>query len=335
MATFNTYQQPAAETPLARKWFVRALVASIIIHGVLFAAFRATKLEHFDAPAERLVPRNFSLGRVDIDPKTLSDEPEKTQAEQPASPQPAPSIAIPDDKPTADANPQDVVYKPTAPDVVKPIATENPKVSDADLKMMTKMQQTVTNDLDTELNKVSEQLIKDKTQSNTKSLLKFSENTKPGGSGNPAGSGESAIPGMESLDDALKGTGGGLHNGDKIGIRGGALFEFNKAELRKEALGDLEKLAERIKHYPKATLIIEGYADSIGSISDPQYNIKLSKDRAEAVKSYLEIAGIDESRIQAIGNGSTKFIDPPTYDPAKQAMEPNNRRVEIEFSIPN
>ena len=330
MATFNTYQQPVAETPLARKWFVRALVASIIIHCVLFFAFRATKLEHFNAPTERLVPRNFSLGRVDVDPKSLSDEPEKTQAEQPASPQPAPNIAIPDDKPVVDANPQDVLYKPTAPDVVKPIATENPKVSDADLKALTKIQQNASNDLDNELNKVSEQLIKDKTQSDNKSLLKFSENTKPGGSGNPAADGQSGIPGTKSLDDALAGTGGGLKDGDKIGIRGGALFEYDSAELRPDAMDDLKKLARIVKLYPNAIFSVGGYADSFGT---PEYNLTLSQRRADAVKSWLLITvGVSPDKIEAMGYGSTSFVVSPNGTVVEQEK---NRRVEIAIKFPH
>ena len=200
MATFNTYQHPAAESPLARKWFVRALFASLAIHAVLFFAFRTTKLEHFNPPVERLVPRTFALGRADIDPKVLADEPEKKEESQSTSPQPVPNIDIPADKPSADANPQDVVYKPTAPEMIKAIATDNPKVSDADLKNLTKMQQSVSTDLDKEMNQVSEQLIKDKTSTTSKSLLKFADKTKTGGGGNPAAEGDSAIPGMESLD---------------------------------------------------------------------------------------------------------------------------------------
>jgi outer membrane protein OmpA-like peptidoglycan-associated protein len=335
MPTFNTYQQPAVETPLARKWFIRALIASLLIHAALFATFRATKLEHFNPPVERLVPRTFALGRAQVDEKLLSDEPEKKQEDQQSTPQPVPAIDIPQDKPTADANPQDAVYKPTAPDLVKPIATENPKVTDSDLKNLTKMQQSVSKDLDNDLNKVSEQLIKDKTLSTSKSLLKLSETTKTGGSASTAAGGESAIPGMKSLDDALSSTGGGLKNGDKIGIRGGALFQYDSADLLPDGMNDLKKLALRVKQYPNATLIIEGYADSIGSVTDPQYNKDLSQRRAESVKNFLQTMGIEDFRIQAVGEGSTKFIDPPTYDPAKQAMEPNNRRVEIVFTFPH
>ena len=327
MSTFNTYQHPAAESPLARKWFVRALFASLAIHAVLFFTFRTTKLEHFNPPVERLVPRTFALGRVDIDPKSLADEPEKKQEDQSNSPQPIPNIDIPSDKPTADANPQNVVYKPTAPDIVKPIATENPKVSDADLKNLTKMQQSVSTDLDKEMNQVSEQLIKDKTSTTSKSLLKFADKSKTSNGGNPAAEG---IPGTKSLDDALVGTGGGLQNGDKIGIRGGALFEYDSADLRPDAMTDLNKLAEVVTRHSNATFSIVGYADSFGSAD---YNLTLSQRRADAVKSWLLLATkVNPDRLQATGRGSTNFVVSPSGTVAEQEK---NRRVEIEFILPH
>ncbi len=335
MRTFNTYQQPAVATPLARKWFIRALIASLIIHAAVFAAFRSTKLKTFTTSTERLVPRNFSLARVAVNASALSDEPEKKDvAQENNTPEVVPNIEIPKESPAADANPQDAVYTPTAPEAVKPIVSDNPKVTDDDLKNLAKMQQNVSKELDSDLNKVSEQLINDKSRTSTKSVVKFSENTKAGAAGNPAGS-DSAIPGMKSLDEALSSTGGGLQSGDKIGIRGGALFEFDKAELLPSATEGLKNLALRVKQHPNASLIIEGYADSIGSTNDPQYNIDLSQRRAEAVKAFLQTMGIDQSRVQAVGKGSTKFIDPPTYDPAKQALEPDNRRVEIVITFPH
>lgn len=339
MRTFNTYQQPAANAPLARKWFIRALIASLIIHAGIFIAFRSTKLKDFTPyTTARLVPRNFSLTRVAVDESQLaqSDEPEKKQAEDPKSSaqQPVPAIAVPDEKPTADTTPPDVVFTPTGTDMAKPITIDNPKATDNGLKNLANMQKTVSKELDNDINKVSEQLINDRTQTSSKSTLKFAESTKPGVPGGAAGN-DSAIPGMKSLDDALSSTGGGLQSGDKIGIRGGALFEFDKADLLPAAMNDLKKLAFYVNQHPKATLVIEGYADSIGSQTDPQYNTDLSQRRADSVKNYLQSVGVDPSRLQAVGKGSTNFIDPPTYDTAKQALEPDNRRVEIIFTFPH
>ncbi len=74
---------------------------------------------------------------------------------------------------------------------------------------------------------------------------------------------------------------------------------------------------------PNASLSIEGYADSIGANTDPQYNKDLSQRRANAVKIWLPPgpwgSKVEADRLQAVGNGSTNFIDPPTYDPTAEA----------------
>lgn len=330
MPTFNIYQQPGAQTSLAKKWFFRALILSLLIHAALFAAFRSTKLETLTPYTARLVPRNFSLTRVAVDESVLSDQSEqKPDAQQNSNTQLAvPTVNIPKESPTVDNNPPDVVFKPNAPEL---IATENPKTADSGLKSLEKMQQSVSKELDNDLNKVSDQLINDKSQTSSKTVVKFADSGKAGAPGNSGDA--SAIPGTKSLDEALSSTGGGLQSGDKIGIRGGALFAFDSADLLPGAMDDLKKLAAKLqeveKHHPKAAFVVEGYADSIGANTDPQYNKDLSQRRADAVMDYLETMGVDRSRIQAVGNGSTDFIDPPTYDPAKQALEPDNRRVEI------
>lgn len=328
MARFNTYQSGAAERPIIRKWLLRALIVSLLLHAGLFVAFRATKLEHFSPYTERLVPRAFtSLGRVEIDAKLLEPAPDKPEEPQKTSPQIA-NIELPKETPSAEKNPEEIVYKPNAPELVKPIVNEKPKIDNSNLQTMVKAQQNTAHDLDRELNSVRDQLIKDKPKISSNALLKLSDTTRSGGNASDG----AGIPGLKSLDEALAGTGGGLHSGDKIGIRGGALFEFDKADLLPGAIGNLQKLGAIVKRYPNATLIIEGYADSIGS---PDYNLVLSQRRADAVRSWLTtIMGVDPAKIRAVGYGSTNFIDTPTYNPSRQAEEQNNRRVEIGFRFP-
>lgn len=332
MATFNTYQQPYAERPIARKWFIRALLASLALHAALFFTFRATKMEHIEPAENRLVPVHLnSLGRVEIDEKIFNEDKKQPDPTTAKTDNPVPNIDIPQEKPTADVNPQDTVFKPNAPDVVKNIVIDKPGTTDTDTKALDKMQQSVSKEVDNALNAMNEQLIKDGTK-NSKPLLKYSDTQ---GAGASTKGGEAGIPGMKSLEDALSNTGGGLQNGDKIGIRGGALFSFDKADLdlsNKETVARLQTLATIIQRYPKSTLIIEGYTDSIG---DAQYNLNLSQQRADAVRNFLtQVVGIAPTRVQAVGKGSSEFIDPPTYDIAKQDKESNNRRVVIKFRMP-
>ncbi len=324
MPTFNNYQIGAQERPIVRKWFLLALVVSIALHIALFIVFRVTKLEHFEPYTERLVPRVFtSLGRAEIDPKLLEPEPEKTEEPKTSTPD-VTKFQLPDDKPSVEKNPDDVVFKPGAPEAVKPLVNDKPKLDGTSLQDMAKMQQSTANDIEKDLGSLSDQLLKDKPKVSSASLLKLSEKI----AASSAATGGTNIPGLKSLDEALSGA-GGLGNGDKIGIPGGALFQFDSAELSTDSLGNLQKLGTLVKRYKTAKFSIEGYSDSIGS---PDYNLALSQRRTESVKMWLvNSMGVDPARISVRGFGSTKFIDPPT---GSQQQQSNNRRVEIAVTFP-
>jgi outer membrane protein OmpA-like peptidoglycan-associated protein len=330
MPAFNIYQPTVSETRLARKGFIWALAFSVFLHIGLYFFFMSTKLQHFTPYTERLVPRAFTLlGRVTVNESQANDETEKQQ-QSPAqkAAQDVKNIDLPQDAPTSDSAPaKDLVYTPSATPV-NVIANEKPTVSDTNLKALEKTQ-TSSQDMDADLKSVSEQLLKDKTKTTSTSLLKLSDSTKSGAVGGHGTAGDSDIPGTKSLDDALKGTGGGLQNGDRIGIPGGALFEYDKADLRAEAIENLRKLALIVKRYPGATFSIDGYADSFGS---PAYNKDLSQRRADAVKAWLLVnVGVDPFKIEARGLGSTNFVVPPSGTPEEQEK---NRRVEIGIKFP-
>jgi outer membrane protein OmpA-like peptidoglycan-associated protein len=105
---------------------------------------------------------------------------------------------------------------------------------------------------------------------------------------------------------------------------GGALFDYDKADLRADALDEMQKLGELIRRNPRATFRIEGHTDSIGS---REYNLELSLRRALAVKSWLvQSLRIDPSRIETIGFGPDKLL--VKADRSIDEQQPN-RRVEI------
>lgn len=112
-----------------------------------------------------------------------------------------------------------------------------------------------------------------------------------------------------------------------IAMSADVLFDFDKAELRKESRPELEKLAAVLKEYPNATARIEGHADGKG---DAAYNQKLSERRAEAIRKWLENEGV-KTRLSSKGWGKTKPVAPNvrpdgTDDPQGRQK---NRRVEI------
>ena len=103
-------------------------------------------------------------------------------------------------------------------------------------------------------------------------------------------------------------------------------FPFDSAVIGEEdqtAIGDaITTYRSDAKFAGKEKILISGHADRVG----PQdYNLELSKKRAEAVRQQLMIAGIPEKDITVLAFGE---VDPAikTDDEVKNAW---NRRVEI------
>lgn len=76
------------------------------------------------------------------------------------------------------------------------------------------------------------------------------------------------------------------------------------------------------KDYPALRVEISGHTSNEGK---REFNMKLSRKRAEAVKDYLVSAGIDESRIGTIGYGPDK----PIADNDTKEGQEKNRRIEF------
>lgn len=100
-------------------------------------------------------------------------------------------------------------------------------------------------------------------------------------------------------------------------------FDFGKATIRSHSDSSLNKLAQLLVN-KGFSLKLAGYTDNVGSASA---NLKLSRDRAEAVKTYLAQQGADPSKITAEGYGKAHPIATNKTDKGRQI----NRRVE--FSI--
>ncbi len=101
-------------------------------------------------------------------------------------------------------------------------------------------------------------------------------------------------------------------------------FDFDKSDLKEESLPELDLAAEFLKSHPDIRVRIEGHTDDVGS---DEYNLQLSKRRAEAVKKYLLTKGIEERRITTIGYGKSQ---PKIKDTSPEARA-QNRRVEMKI----
>jgi OOP family OmpA-OmpF porin len=103
---------------------------------------------------------------------------------------------------------------------------------------------------------------------------------------------------------------------------GDVLFAFGKAYLSPKADRNVEKLAVFLNKYPNRNVLIEGHTDSVGS---DEYNLDLSRRRADSVKDRLVEDGIDPARITTVGYGK-KYPAVSNDTDANRAL---NRRVEV------
>jgi outer membrane protein OmpA-like peptidoglycan-associated protein len=98
-------------------------------------------------------------------------------------------------------------------------------------------------------------------------------------------------------------------------------FEFNKDVIKPSSFPFLDEIVNVLRE-KEWNLKLEGHTDNKGS---DDYNLKLSKARANSVKKYLEDKGIKPTRIEADGFGSTK----PIADNSTEEGREKNRRVEF------
>ena len=103
---------------------------------------------------------------------------------------------------------------------------------------------------------------------------------------------------------------------------GSVLFATGRSELLPGAQGSIDRLARYLAENPDNTVLIEGHTDSTGSDTT---NLRLSQDRADAVRMALIAEGISANRITAKGLGSSRPVAPNTSAEGRQ----QNRRVEI------
>jgi len=100
------------------------------------------------------------------------------------------------------------------------------------------------------------------------------------------------------------------------------LFETGKYALSQDAQLKLAKLSGVIQAHPGLNLAIEGYTDTTGT---PDFNMKLSQQRADAVRDFLISQGMSPDTITSKGLGQAD----PVADNSTAAGRKQNRRVEI------
>ena len=109
-----------------------------------------------------------------------------------------------------------------------------------------------------------------------------------------------------------------------VTFSGDLLFASGSSSLSPGAQQRLAQVADTLKRYPETEVIVKGYTDSAGGES---FNLRLSEDRANNVRTYLIGLGVPAYRITALGFGEQFPVAPNDTEAGRQ----QNRRVELEL----
>ncbi|NDK55390.1 OmpA family protein [Pontibacter fetidus] len=99
-------------------------------------------------------------------------------------------------------------------------------------------------------------------------------------------------------------------------------FDTGSARIQPESQEQIDNIAKILKAYPQVNIKIGGYTDNVGQ---PAANLKLSQERAVAVKAAIEKLGIDASRLEAEGYGEKH----PVADNTTEEGRAQNRRIDV------
>jgi outer membrane protein OmpA-like peptidoglycan-associated protein len=133
---------------------------------------------------------------------------------------------------------------------------------------------------------------------------------------------------QQQAEDALKATLSQLAQvreearGLIVTLPGSIYFDVNKTEVKPAMKDRLSQIGKALATVPDRHVLVEGHTDSSGG---DEYNLKLSRLRAEAVRSILIAGGVAPDRVESQGYGKTR----PVASNATAGGRAQNRRVEI------
>ncbi|MEG2637793.1 MAG: OmpA family protein, partial [Acinetobacter sp.] len=92
--------------------------------------------------------------------------------------------------------------------------------------------------------------------------------------------------------------------------------------IKPENQTDIARLATQLNKYSLDKLRIVGHTDNVGN---PDYNLKLSEERAQSVANVFITQKFDPQNLKVVGKGSTQ----PIHDNETEEHRAENRRVTV------
>lgn len=323
----DTYRLPGSEH--LGRWATAAMFVSILLHVLVFLA-----LDHVKIALGIQQPEEISTGQINVQQvEVRAYEPDRALPPEETITPPNESAALLEEVDLLDLLPEDPEIDIT-PDVVDPAyalkissplaegeldAPDTTVSSNFDLeadlpefgRMETELQPAAVGQITVDPGAV---------QVDDGEMTKFTEDLIKRGNNGLVDNGK--LVGIESLDELLD-LPPNILLSKKTLLPSDLLFEFNRTELRESAKVGLMKLALLIDKNPNLYCWIEGHSDLIGG---EEFNIELSRKRAESVKDYLVSSmRMNPERIITRGFGKSQ---PLVVDGDADAQAPN-RRVEI------
>ncbi|TBX23913.1 OmpA family protein [Jiulongibacter sediminis] len=99
-------------------------------------------------------------------------------------------------------------------------------------------------------------------------------------------------------------------------------FKFASAELEEESFLELNRLADVLMKNRNMAIEVQGHTDNVGTA---EVNLRLSQQRADAVRNYLTGKGVPMQRVTSVGLGETR----PVASNETTEGQAKNRRVEF------
>ena len=308
-----------------KPWILPALVLSLLLHAFFWmwsSQVSINPLKGVDYDPNP--PRRFQLKSVDLDPRLRNPAP--AAVKRPAA---APvAVKLPDEQVALGKFSGEQPALPPAPKLDNAILSETPKLSASSLTSSLQSLQSKDAAFPDDKTLASELLSEKPSLTENPSIQLpgpgFEKGMKSSGGGAPG-----TEKGFSNLDDLLAQTGPLSPETAPILMPTDLLFDYDSPDLRLEALTSLRKLALLIQKNPGARFVIEGHTDSFGS---DEYNLELSRKRAESVKAWLtESMGLKADSIQTVGYGKSRLLTPGDGTVEQQKI---NRRVEIAIHAP-